>query len=274
MGTCINYSSELSLEELEEMRNKGEKTISIKSKDVFVYDIDTFIDIKKIILDIVKECPQPPFGDPDREKKIFSYIYVKLAQMIKYDEFASKAIHAGPYARDIADKRLTEAAGLYGLISGTALCSGYSMILMNILSECGIKATYISGQRHAWNQVYLDGVWYNCDLTNDADFVLAGLNMEYFLKSNDSFGEGEYNNYKRYPTHFSPAGEIKICQESVSDQQQEILINEAKDSIRENNDKKEKEGRGNTFLATVGWWIKQNVGNIIGIVPSNKFNRR
>ena len=59
-----------------------------------------------------------------------------------------------------------QAGNLLGLLSGKAVCRGNAEIIRNILSEFGIEATVILGAKHAWNQVKLDGQWYDDDFTN------------------------------------------------------------------------------------------------------------
>ncbi len=85
---------------------------------------------------------------------------------------------------------------------------------------------------HAWNQVQLDGVLYNCDLTNDADFILEGLKLPFFLKSNADFGQGDYNRYSKYPPNGKgPAFEIATV--TISDEMQEKLVEEQKELIQQ-----------------------------------------
>lgn len=223
---------EWSVEELEALKNERVYSLEIESSNSRTrYSVDELIPIKKKILKIVEKAPKPALDDPDREKKIFAYVYVVLANMIEYDEQASKAMDMNGYYRERAYDDIERAKGLNGLVTGKALCSGYSNILMNILFEFGIETRYISASgkegMHAWNQVCLDGVWYNCDLTNDSDFILCGLKAPYFLKSHAEFGEGETHKY----TQYSSTCGAKFCKESVSDEKQELLIEEAKEII-------------------------------------------
>lgn len=145
------------------------------------------------------------------------------------------AIQVG-YERDMAENRIKQASNLYGgLINGESICAGYSEILRNVLAEVGIDSIYMSGKgdkgSHAWNQVYLDGRWYNCDLTNDADFILEGLKLPHFLKSNN-----EFTRLEKYPKHNKE--KMHDAKESISDEMQEQLIEEQRANI---NKEKEKE---------------------------------
>lgn len=99
------------------------------------YPIDRFIEIKKELLENTKNVPQTAENDPDREKKIFTYLYIKVAQKIQYDEKASKACDLTGYERDAADKIINDASDLNGVLTGLSLCRGYSEILRNLVAE-------------------------------------------------------------------------------------------------------------------------------------------
>jgi len=66
----------------------------------------------------------------------------------------------------------------YGaLVNGQAVCSGYAAAMELLMSCCGVENTFVIGnatsqstnesENHAWNQVYIDGEWYNVDATWD-----------------------------------------------------------------------------------------------------------
>ena len=92
--------------------------------------------------------------------------------------------------------------GLYGgLVNGKAICEGYALILLEALKYVGIKSQYVRGDvpgedGHAWNQVQIDGKWYNTDPTWDSgEFQISGkykymlLNDEDFNKTHEIFSE-------------------------------------------------------------------------------------
>jgi hypothetical protein len=236
----ISKTSEVSLEQLEELKEKGIDRICLEEGgNTSTYSIYTFTLIKKKILEYIKNIPQIPADDPDREKKIFTYLYVKMAQNIVYDEQAAKWADLTGYGRDMTRDRVEEASYLAGgLLEGRAMCKGYSTILTNLLSEVGIKANTICGggrvladnmPPHAWNQVFLDGKWFNCDITNDADFINAGLKAPFFLKSDAEFGEGDMNRFVKYPPKIPEL--VHESKESVDDKMQEELILEQQQNI-------------------------------------------
>ena len=85
------------------------------------------------------------------------------------------------------------AAGLYGgLVEGKTICAGYALILDEALKRVGIKSQYVVGVEnekvsHAWNQVKIDGRWYNVDATWDADSFQTTGKYEYMLLNDEEF---------------------------------------------------------------------------------------
>lgn len=75
-------------------------------------------------------------------------------------------------------------------LNGTATCQGYSVAAYRLLREAGVHCRIVTGtvadgetaERHAWNLVELDGVYYNLDATWGALLKTEA----YFLKSDDA----------------------------------------------------------------------------------------
>jgi len=218
MEKIYNNTSEISITELIEYKTQNPNLkIIIKNPNKVIdtseyYSLDEMIQIKEKIAEIISSLPKE-IDEPDKEKKIFTYIYTRLAFMIQYDEF-SASIGKGGYAADMTETRRTHASNLIGgLLNGQSMCGGYSEILRNVLSEVGIDSIYIRGNgkdklgHHAWNQVKLDGKWYNVDLTNDRDNIVDNLACQYFLKSDCDF--------KRYEQYDIESETLYQCDESV-----------------------------------------------------------
>lgn len=82
-----------------------------------------------------------------------------------------------------------------GFQSGEMVCNGYSMAAYLLLANMGIPVRIITGtaydsdhneERHGWNLVQLDGVWYNMDVTWD-DLGGKKRSYTYFLKGSMDF---------------------------------------------------------------------------------------
>lgn len=80
------------------------------------------------------------------------------------------------------------------LVKGKAVCQGYAEALYRLLLEAGVDNRIINGtatgslgeqEKHAWNIVRMEDLYYNTDVTNDAGL----LKKETFLKGTGSFTE-------------------------------------------------------------------------------------
>lgn len=81
------------------------------------------------------------------------------------------------------------------------VCEGYVGALHLLLNMADVPCIIISGSNqknsnedgHAWNKVFLDGCWYNLDVTwMDGN---GGINSKYFLKSDATFQTDEHGDY-------------------------------------------------------------------------------
>lgn len=134
---------------------------------------DKFIEKRvKKIGDEIKDL-----SDYEKIKSVHDYLILN----------AEYYIHgAGPYA---------------ALQQGLTACNGYSLAFQRIMDEVGIPCKILVGDNHMWNSVYLEGHWYNIDVTWD-DPGKNGVSYDYFLKCNDDW-EGHISSYsdadKSYP---------------------------------------------------------------------------
>ena len=160
--------------------------------------------------EFLKHCPDFDPQNPNSEKEIFTYIYLKLTHTAKYDEFVRDLKHNyDTYYVGKGEDLIHSAGNLKGVfIYGESVCVGFAEALRNLLAEKNITAKVMSGGGsktisearknnsfgHAWNQVKLDETWFNCDVTFDRNNILKGKNLQYFLKSNQYF-----YHYSKYP---------------------------------------------------------------------------
>lgn len=176
-----------------------------------------------IVVDsIVKSIPE---DIKDKELESLAYVYVKIGNMIDYDDYACKLIesHLAGYDRERAyDCVIEPASDIRCLLRCKAICKGYAEVLNVILNKLNIKTIKVSSGDHEWNQVLINGTWYNCDLTNDSDSTRDYRDCRYFLKSDDDI--------KR-----KPITESHECNSSLRLSEQLRLIDQAKRNVKKEN---------------------------------------
>ncbi|WP_294467951.1 transglutaminase domain-containing protein [uncultured Ruminococcus sp.] len=151
---------------------------------------------------------QPDDSDPDRLKKAKE----------KFNKTVDKIIDGAPknatdyelelYVNDylvencVYDKDAAESEELVGhendaygaLVDKKAVCEGYSRAFQLLCNRLGVDCISISGsgdgESHAWNNVKLDGEWYEVDVTwNDTDGDTEFPIYDYFNMPSDKFSE-------------------------------------------------------------------------------------
>lgn len=194
----IKFLSELSDELLgiiEKNRLVSSIEITYGLKPTNEYTINELIEIKETCSELANSVDMSL-----SELERFMSIYQILGREIEYE-----------FDDDGEPSSRKEAHNLVGgLFENSAVCEGYSKILEQILNYVGIECKCVFGKTevdsdkgHAWNQVKLDGKWYNCDLTWDATKMKYGMELEYCLQSDDEF-----------VSHISEISDIEECQES------------------------------------------------------------
>ena len=99
----------------------------------------------------------------------------------------------------------------YGaLVEGKAVCEGYALAFKLLLQRLDISSVLVAStsMNHAWNQVLINGTWYNVDVTWDDPLVRssgssvatdqgfsAAVSHTYFLKSDSSFKNASTAHY-------------------------------------------------------------------------------
>ncbi|MGN1310374.1 MAG: transglutaminase domain-containing protein [Clostridia bacterium] len=159
--------------------------------------------IEELTADIPKEM--------DEANKFYK-VYSRVTGMMTYDykciresddakNKANQSIGKTGFwkAQEQYDKEMKEIrkkpAGLYGgLIDGKAICAGYALILHEALKYVGLKSQYVIGfvpgsDGHAWNQVQIDGKWYNADPTWDSQEYQYYRRYEDMLLNDEDFNQ-------------------------------------------------------------------------------------
>ena len=93
------------------------------------------------------------------------------------------------------DDRYQNFEGYDSLVHGSAVCSGYSLLYMDVLNRLGIPCQMIAvpdtgdGEGHGWNLVQLDGQWYHVDVTWDdpSSDIYGRVSHVNFLKTDEEF---------------------------------------------------------------------------------------
>ncbi|MCM1505927.1 MAG: hypothetical protein NC177_02170 [Ruminococcus flavefaciens] len=91
----------------------------------------------------------------------------------------------------------------YGcLAEGQANCEGYAKAFCYLARRLDMKCILITGktdkgENHAWNQIEIDGDWYNLDVTWDDMDISGSTRRAYFLCDDKTFGKTHIaeNNY-------------------------------------------------------------------------------
>jgi transglutaminase-like putative cysteine protease len=106
---------------------------------------------------VVAEVIKPSMGDYEKELALHDW----LVRHARYDL-------ANFQANTVPNPEYTP----YGvLVLGTGVCQSYASAFQQLADRAGLETRMVSGTGngadHAWNQVQVDGVWYNLDVTWD-----------------------------------------------------------------------------------------------------------
>ncbi len=161
----------------------------------YYYSPDNYRKIREKIDSIISDVN----NDSAQVDKFFN-IYKKIIEGITYD-----------FDDDTGEpSERKEAHNLEGgLLEGRCVCEGYALALHNVLSCMEIRSKVIAKSivpfyntiddhgGHAWNQVEIDGQWYNCDPTWDYSQIKDGKDIRYCL-INDEELSVDHSEYKYY----------------------------------------------------------------------------
>ena len=182
----------------------------------------SFNEISAIIAKIEELTADIP-KDMDEANKFYK-VYSRITQMMSYDHQCIREQEKAEYDRfhtkdswkvasEKYEKRNKEIrkkpAGLYGgLVEGKAICAGYALILNEALKYVGVKCQYVRGTDykrggHAWNQVQIDGKWYNADPTWDSEQFQFYRRYEYMLLNDEEFNKshGDFSGRRTKTEH-------------------------------------------------------------------------
>lgn len=118
---------------------------------------------------------RPNMSDFEKEIEIIKYLVTNVTYDV--DELSNDT------------NFINDSYKAYGaLVNHKAVCSGYAKAFDILAKKCGLSSTVVTGEAinsssqngpHAWNQIYLDGEWYNVDVTFEDPLtnVVLGANQ-------------------------------------------------------------------------------------------------
>ena len=132
--------------------------------------------VDEMIPEILAELGTGGMSEYEKVNAVYTYVF----ENVKYDRIHKK----NPYYH-------LKSTAYGALVNGCAGCQGYSVLLHRLLREAGINSRIVTGntvsetggEYHAWNIVQIGGIYYNIDVTWDAQ----NGTHDYFLKGDDIF---------------------------------------------------------------------------------------
>lgn len=87
--------------------------------------------------------------------------------LVASDLVSTRCSFDNDYRPDDADQSPTTPAG--ALLEGRAVCSGYTRAFQDVCEAAGVPCVVVvsDDEAHAWNQINVNGTWYNVDVTWD-----------------------------------------------------------------------------------------------------------
>lgn len=201
ISVFVAHVDDISLSELSKLKKQfNVEYISVRDlygfDDAYQLSIDLIYKYKKAIQKLTDGINDEFLkGQQDREKVIFGILIPRILENTKYSlnaqeeyEKKSKTIRFGkPTYNHISNEML-------GLIKGKCVCRGYAGIVRDVFRSVGISVNVITGMSeyvgHAWNQIKLDGEWYNIDVTWDREYILREGKSYWLLKDDYIFEVG------------------------------------------------------------------------------------
>ncbi|KQY92995.1 transglutaminase [Paenibacillus sp. Root52] len=140
--------------------------------------------VNRKVASVLKEIIVPGMSNHEKVKVIHDWIVLNLAY----------------------DTSLKKYTAYDGLVTGSTVCQGYSLLAYRMLEQVGIENRIVEGtagdQLHAWNLVKLDGKWYHMDTTWDDPTPdrKGKVSYNYYLLSDTEMARDHFwTNNGKYP---------------------------------------------------------------------------
>lgn len=165
--------NELNIQQLKFLDENGGDIRNIKLEGIknAIFNVNDFIGLKKVIEFITRDVDKD-----ESEIKKFLQVYKIIGKNLTYNRSSN--------FKEAINKKL-------------ASCQGYSELLKLALNNVGIESEIIEGtykevgdpnfEGHFWNQVKIDGQWYNCDITWDSLNIKNEKSLRYCLRDDEFF---------------------------------------------------------------------------------------
>lgn len=100
-----------------------------------------------------------------------------------------KFVHNYLITNSVYDYTFTSTTVYDLLLSGKGTCGAYTLAFKAIMDKLGIECVVVpsNDKSHAWNQVKIDGKWYNIDVTWDENYTRANVPDSTFLLKSDKY---------------------------------------------------------------------------------------
>ena len=130
--------------------------VSDKNSDKITvsYGGSTSTEAKTLAQSVVNKIITKGMSDFEKAKAIFDYMVMNIDY--DYDNYLADTIPDASYT------------ALGALKNKYAVCAGYAKAFKLLCELSGLECDYVTGTAggpHAWNQVKIDGKWYNVDVT-------------------------------------------------------------------------------------------------------------
>lgn len=152
--------------------------LSIEKQGIISNDNYTVDEYIKIYNEIIKLVSGININEDEIDR--FKSVYDRITNKIAYN-------HSDVQYSNLNDQNLVG-----GLFYNTCVCEGYSKVLQQALSLVGIECIVVGGGGakkdggHIWNQVKINDIWYNADVTYDSIQVHENKTIELCLVADDT----------------------------------------------------------------------------------------
>lgn len=151
-------------------------------------------EIAIIVDNFLNNYIRPDMTDFEKEMQIIKY----LVETVTYDE---SAISDDAFYN--ISSKVSDTYKAYGaLVKHSAVCSGYAKAFDLLAKKAHLSSTIVTGtatnsmgitESHAWNQIYLDGDWYNVDVTWEDPITNINLGFNKLLNKYINRTDAEFS---------------------------------------------------------------------------------